>query len=290
MKEYIKKFDSLAAADGHVIDNPFTTTIVGGGNLVCNEEKKKLLVNDGQIEVISKYGVEPTMVDLGLSVKWADANLGATKQSTPESWYGDKYAWGETDPKENYTTSNYKFYKDGNDHKITKYCDNSSYWGGVGSVDCKYVLESIDDAPRVNFGEPYRMPTKEECEELIDTNNVTIEWCNNYNPSKTEHTPYDDGGIPGLKGVLITSKIEGYVGNCIFLPTQYFSPAYTWVSSIETSSLRKNEGITGPENHYCITFSSVQGSSSGPLESIRIGYHYRHGGTIGYYIRPVCTA
>lgn len=35
MKEYIKKFDSLASADGHIIDNPFVSTIVtqgGGGN------------------------------------------------------------------------------------------------------------------------------------------------------------------------------------------------------------------------------------------------------------------
>ena len=55
MKEYIKKFNSLAAADGHVIDNPFVSTIVtqgGGFNLTCNEPDKKIEINDGQIEIV----------------------------------------------------------------------------------------------------------------------------------------------------------------------------------------------------------------------------------------------
>lgn len=36
----------------------------------------------------------PEYVDLGLSVKWATCNLGASKQEE----YGDYYAWGETEP------------------------------------------------------------------------------------------------------------------------------------------------------------------------------------------------
>ena len=42
-------------------------------------------------------------VDLGLSVLWATCNLGA---SSPEG-YGDYYAWGETEEKNNYTASTY---------------------------------------------------------------------------------------------------------------------------------------------------------------------------------------
>ena len=41
-------------------------------------------------------------VDLGLSVKWATQNVGA---SSP-SYYGGYYAWGETRTKDNYTWSN----------------------------------------------------------------------------------------------------------------------------------------------------------------------------------------
>jgi hypothetical protein len=43
-------------------------------------------------------------VDLGLSVKWASFNVGAT---SPEE-YGGYYAWGETEEKENYDWSTYK--------------------------------------------------------------------------------------------------------------------------------------------------------------------------------------
>ena len=43
-------------------------------------------------------------VDLGLSVKWAKCNLGASKPSD----YGSYYAWGETEPKAEYTWATYK--------------------------------------------------------------------------------------------------------------------------------------------------------------------------------------
>ncbi len=44
-------------------------------------------------------------VDLGLSVKWATCNVGATK---PEE-YGNYYAWGETTTKSSYAESNYTY-------------------------------------------------------------------------------------------------------------------------------------------------------------------------------------
>ena len=44
-------------------------------------------------------------VDLGLSVKWATCNLGAT---TPYE-FGTYYAWGEITPKLEYTKENYKY-------------------------------------------------------------------------------------------------------------------------------------------------------------------------------------
>lgn len=45
-------------------------------------------------------------VDLGLSVKWATCNIGA---SNPEE-YGDYFAFGETEPKDEYTEENYMLY------------------------------------------------------------------------------------------------------------------------------------------------------------------------------------
>ena len=96
-------------------------------------------------------------VDLGLSVKWATFNVGATK---PEE-YGDYFAWGETAPKDEYTWPNYKHCY-GSATSLIKYCSYSSF----GRVDNKEILESEDDAAQMNWGANWRMPTLDELEEL----------------------------------------------------------------------------------------------------------------------------
>ena len=106
-------------------------------------------------------------VDLGLSVKWATCNVGAT---TPEG-YGDYFAWGETQPKTTYNWSTYK-YCNGSYYTLTKYCVDYSY----GTVDNKTTLELTDDAARVNWGGKWRMPTKAEYNELKNSSNCTWTW------------------------------------------------------------------------------------------------------------------
>ena len=120
-------------------------------------------------------------VDLGLSVKWATCNVGASKP-----WkYGDYFAWGEVEIKD-YYNANYKYY-DG--EKFTKYSDG---------VNC--MLEPGDDAATVNWGGSWRMPTVEEQKELI--NNCT--WI-----CTTDHD---------VAGYRVISKVEGYTDQSIFLP------------------------------------------------------------------------
>ena len=92
-----------------------------------------------------------TYVDLGLSVKWATCNVGASSPSD----YGDYFAWGETTTKSTYTIDNSKtFGKDTYNHDI----------GGDPSLD----------AARANWGGTWRLPTAEECKELFD--NCTWTW------------------------------------------------------------------------------------------------------------------
>lgn len=81
-------------------------------------------------------------VDLGLSVKWATCNIGASSPEEP----GNYYAWGETSTKNTYSEENYRFsvINIGNDICGTKY-----------------------DAAYVNWGSKWRMPTKSEFEELL---------------------------------------------------------------------------------------------------------------------------
>lgn len=94
-------------------------------------------------------------VDLGLSVKWATCNIGA---SCPEE-IGNYYAWGETETKNNYEWDNYKWY-DG--IGITKYPDK--YYTGTSLFTMN--LEPSDDAAHVIWRGSWRMPTNKECNEL----------------------------------------------------------------------------------------------------------------------------
>lgn len=132
-------------------------------------------------------------VDLGLSVKWATCNVGASK---PEE-YGDYFAWGETRGYTGDISDGKLFwwddYKWGDREYVTKYC-NTKYWG---VVDNKTILELQDDAAHVNWGGTWRMPTYAEQQELYLGCIVTRTTLN------------------GVNGCKLTSKKNG---NTIFLP------------------------------------------------------------------------
>ena len=81
-------------------------------------------------------------VDLGLSVKWATHNVGA---SSPEG-YGDYFAWGETSPKSSYTIEN-----------------SLTYGKSMGDISGNLQY----DAAAANWGGGARMPTLAEWEELL---------------------------------------------------------------------------------------------------------------------------
>lgn len=188
---------------------------------------------------ISPSGVQA--VDLGLSVKWANMNIGATSIDD----YGDYFAWGETvgykGGKRTFNVSTYKYYmstktpdttdKDGftipgtTTSGYTKYVTKSdaSKYGYDGFYDDKTVLDPEDDAATANWGGSWRMPTKAEQDEL--RTKCTWEWKE----------------LNGKKGY----KVTGPNGNFIFLPAaayRYDSSldyvgwyGYYWSSSLNTS-------------------------------------------------------
>ena len=131
-------------------------------------------------------------VDLGLpsGTLWATCNIGA---NSPEE-YGDYFAWGETETKNIYNWNTYKWCK-GSDNTMTKYCSDSEY-GFQGFTDGKTELDAEDDAAYVNWGSSWRMPTKEQQDEL--RTNCTWTWTTRN----------------GVNGRLVT----GPNGNTIFLP------------------------------------------------------------------------
>lgn len=132
----------------------------------------------------------PEAVDLGLSVKWASCNVGATK---PEE-YGEYYAWGETEKKEDYSWETYKWCK-GTEKSMTKYCTQKKF-GYRKFVDNKTVLDPEDDVAHVKWGEGWRMPTKDEFKELREK--CIWEWTT-------------QNGVNGY-------SVKGPNGNSIFLP------------------------------------------------------------------------
>ena len=120
-------------------------------------------------------------VDLGLSVKWATCNVGAT---SPEE-YGDYYAWGETTTKSDYSSSN-----------CLTYGLSISQLQSQGYIDSEGNLNPQYDAARANWGGTWRMPTKAEMQELEDR--CTWRWAT-------------QNGVYGR-------KVKGPNGNSIFLP------------------------------------------------------------------------
>ena len=136
-------------------------------------------------------GDEHAYVDLGLpsGLLWATCNVGA---DTPDA-YGDYFAWGETTPKSVYDIDTYQYC---NGYTLTKYCNNSSY-GYNGFTDNLTTLLPEDDAAAANWGNGWRMPTKEEFLELLD--NTTVTW--------TQQN--------GVNGYLFTASN----GNSLFLPS-----------------------------------------------------------------------
>ncbi len=149
-------------------------------------------------------------VDLGLpsGTLWATCNVGA---DSPEG-YGDYFAWGETEPKDYYDWSTYKWCN-GSNNTMTKYCASSNY-GADGFTDGKRELDPEDDAAYVNWGPQWRMPTREQQTELRI--NCTWTWT-------TQN---------GVNGSLVT----GPNGNSIFLP----AAGYRWDEDLEEAGFWGN--------------------------------------------------
>ena len=178
---------------------------LGTTTSITNWTKTGTLTVNPVVAVDSDVPAGVEAVDLGLSVKWANMNIGATKETD----YGTYFAWGETTDKTYYYYSwdNYAWCRDG-DHDLMKYCPyNYGFWFGDplnNPPDNKKTLDLGDDAARANWGGNWRMPTDKEWRELITQCTWTWEW-------RRSQTILIHGTETGV-------RVTGKNGNSIFLP------------------------------------------------------------------------
>jgi uncharacterized protein (TIGR02145 family) len=254
---------TLYAALPEVSSQKVSFTATGSDNKTYVYSKDGVTFDEGKFYKSTLQMTEVVAVDLGLSVKWANMNVGAESVTD----YGKYYAWGATT--DNYSAGNgYHFantpYYTGDDwtYSWSKYTS-----GGE-------TLEAGDDAAHVNWGGSWRMPTHDELEELARTcpdysgsekiDGYSWEWQSDYQGS-------------GHAGYLITvTKDCAQKSNSIFLP----AAGYRYGSSLSSD---------GSLDIYWSSTLNSGGVSHGWVLQFRSGYagmfyYYRY---YGFTVRAV---
>ncbi len=199
----------------------------------------------------------PEYIDLGLpsGTLWASHNVGAEYPAD----YGDYFAWGETEPVDNYGWETYKWCygsfntlckyvpeskKDIYGYSYCEICKESFHHSDVPEDNHEYTpihffddktqLELEDDAAYIHWGSNWRMPTQKEMKELTNSEYCTWIWTTKIN-SKGE----------SVYGYKVISNING---NFIFLPATGYNDedsflagydGYYWTSSLYTQDSSK---------------------------------------------------
>ena len=156
---------------------------------------------DGGSTATCAVTVKPEWVEMGPGHEWATCNVGAELPTDA----GDRFAWGETTPKESYSWVNYRWLTP---NYITKYqAEDNNYqalwytgYAGAFNGDGITILEPEDDAAAENWSSEWQMPTRSEWQWLYD---------------HSEMVATMENGVPGVR---VTSTVPGYTQNSIFLP------------------------------------------------------------------------
>ena len=230
-----------------ITENLLPENVLHGEVILCYEEGKERLYcknSEGLIVPIDRIfdgmeitidEVKPTMetVDLGLPSKklWAKCNLGANSEE--ES--GLYYAWGETigytaeqvGVDKQFSLEDYKWNDGSSVFRPTKYTDS----------DGKIVLDLEDDAAHITLGGNWRMPTREDLNEL------------------TAYTTTQVTSINGIQGMKFISNTNS---NYIFFPFSGYAWSgtihnietefYCWSSSIEDMGSSNGLSLCGYQN------------------------------------------
>lgn len=206
-------------------------------------------------------------VDLGLSVNWANMNVGA---KSPEE-YGNYFAWGEIEEKRYYYEYISSKHIDVNVEGVGTLGASSvsSAVTKYSKMDRKTVLDNEDDCANRIMGSKWNVPTKEQMQELIDNCEWTYIIKN------------------GTSGILVKSKVNG---NSIFLPLAGYKTGHRTKGTIRqycsteafywTSSLNYDESVDSKKSNVLQAHALYMKSTSHTL----MPFHRAN----GCVVRAVC--
>ena len=258
---------------------------------------------------------EDAFVAMGDGLVWATCNVGAAHPWE----FGDYFAWGEAVPyyaaghaydnpcndweryvpiwanddgttvlRTGYNYASYRWMEKnaGSANKITKYtvedANTGGRWYGMmeGQTDFGFIGDNRDgvehkdfasydyedDPARQSLGASWRTPTVDEWETLLNEDMFEWKWEGNYKGR-------------GVAGMVVTSKVEGYEGNNIFLPAAGYRDEkglidYGTIGDYWTASLNKTI--------YANYVSLYMGANFGQVEISKFGSR-----SLGHSIRPV---
>ena len=184
--KYTAVSDNTEVATCSIVDSEVKIEPVGEGECtitVTDTETKESLEIDVKVYsfLTCPDDHHPHMIDLGLpsGTKWACCNVDDDHSKQSPTNYGSYYAWGETEEKDVYNESTYKYYQNGS-------------WVSIGSD----ISGTEFDVAHVKWGGNWVMPTHDQQVELLD--NCNSEWTT-------------ENGVNGR-------RFTGPNGNSIFLP------------------------------------------------------------------------
>ncbi|MBQ2542301.1 MAG: hypothetical protein II554_03040, partial [Bacteroidales bacterium] len=134
--------------------------------------------------------------------------------------YGNKYGWGETKAKESDFNFDNKYKVDGE-------------WTKYNETDNLKTLDKDDDVATSNWGTDWRMPTKDEMQELVDKCTWTMKGSDGFEVKgpngKTIFLPVNDiTSTSHCKGNYWTSSLDE---NCSFAFELVFHTKFTGLNS-----------------------------------------------------------
>jgi len=161
---------------------------------------------------IKKFGMDREIINMGTSVRWSSINMGAVTAEDP----GNQYAWGELEPKSEYSVGTYQYYQANQYQDIGKnIAGNPTY-----------------DVVTATWGGCWRMPTASEMLELVQKSNVS--WTDSLDEDGNSH-----------HGLLYKNK-NNNPDSAIFLPADGYrnGTGHHWTGNCyyQTGTYYANDG------------------------------------------------